>query len=836
MISFAAACGRSDLFSARRNCSPGDPSCTQPDGGPAGFAGSSGGSLGVAGNVGRGGTGAAGSGASTGRGGAGGTAVGRGGTGGGLGGRAGTGGGFGGRGGTGGTCASNVEICNNGKDDNCNNLADCADPSCFGNAACITPGKEICNNGIDDDGDGLIDCADPDCMGSLACKPTMGKEICNNGIDDNGDMLVDCADPQCTTFPGCLTAACSPDVDFGTLASHGAKVLRMMDTRGAKQGYATCAPAGGAGRVGRFQLTAPADVRLDFMQPAGSAHVVALFRAGASQTCDSNEVTCVDAMDGATLTHTFPSLAAGTYWLIVESYPSVPGNTTVVLSTGTSTPEICNNGIDDDGNGLVDCADAACLKDPSCVGSECVPDRDLGTLVVGGASKSTSVNLANATDRYHPSCAGKVPAGDVAIAFTLAEPAGLEVDYNQTGKMIFSLFSMPAPGLACDADQLSCAFEDIPANSVAFPGLPAGRYVFIAKAESQSLAGTASLTFSAFGGRQIEICGNGIDDDGNGLIDCADPACFGIGSCMPPSCVPDENIGVFSVGTTRTVSVDTTNGKSLYQTSCSHGNGKEKVLRLTLTQPMGLGFNCTDTGSHVLDLTTQLQALDSCTTNDFACVDPSTLPFKCNFALPGLQPGTYNLIVQAFQAGEEGTVNLTLSGLSEQVREICDNGIDDDGDGAIDCADVKCVTAAVCAKFACRPDQTAGLLPLNGTPVSLVIQTAMGGDDQTMTSCVSKAGGQDGDVDLQLPAKADLTLEWAQVGNHDFALYSDQGTLYACEAGQQFACITSGGVSAGTHVFTGLPPGRYHLIVDADAPGKEGGVVLQLSAVASVMP
>jgi hypothetical protein len=35
------------------------------------------------------------------------------------------------------------------------------------------------------------------------------------------------------------------------------------------------------------------------------------------------------------------------------------------------------------------------------------------------------------------------------------------------------------------------------------------------------------------------------------------------------------------------------------------------------------------------------------------------------------------------------------------------------------------------------------------------------------------------------------------------------------------------------HVFRALPAGRYHLIVDASQPGKEGGVVVQLSAIAS---
>jgi len=43
----------------------------------------------------------------------------------------------------------------------------------------------------------------------------------------------------------------------------------------------------------------------------------------------------------------------------------------------------------------------------------------------------------------------------------------------------------------------------------------------------------ASLAFrlSAFGNRKVETCGNGIDDDNNGLTDCADPAC---GLLSPP--------------------------------------------------------------------------------------------------------------------------------------------------------------------------------------------------------------------------------------------------------------------------------------------------------------
>jgi hypothetical protein len=150
-------------------------------------------------------------------------------------------------------------------------------------------------------------------------------------------------------------------------------------------------------------------------------------------------------------------------------------------------------------------------------------------------------------------------------------------------------------------------------------------------------------------------------------------------------------------------------------------------------------------------------------------------------------------------------------------------------DGFTDCADRKCVTSPACAKFACHPDKELGLLPLDGSVLSGVIETAGAGDDQTHTSCVAAAGGQDGDVDFQVPAKADVTLEWAQVGNHDFALYDDEGTLLSCEAGKSFGCVSSGGQATGSTTFMALPQGNYHLVVDADKPGAEGGVAIQLS-------
>ena len=77
------------------------------------------------------------------------------------------------------------------------------------------------------------------------------------------------------------------------------------------------------------------------------------------------------------------------------------------------------------------------------------------------------------------------------------------------------------------------------------------------------------------------------------------------------------------------------------------------------------------------------------------------------------------------------------------------------------------------------------------------------------------------------------TIEWAQVGNHVFTLYRNSNNLLACEANPLIDCTASAGRATGMYSLQKLPAGRYYLVVDADAPGREGGVVLQLSGLPS---
>ncbi len=76
---------------------------------------------------------------------------------------------------------------------------------------------------------------------------------------------------------------------------------------------------------------------------------------------------------------------------------------------------------------------------------------------------------------------------------------------------------------------------------------------------------------------------------------------------------------------------------------------------------------------------------------------------------------------------------------------------------------------------------------------------------------------------------ANLHVDFAQFGNHVFALYENKGIGFACDAAP-LACQVSNSQPSGKVMFSGLKAGEYYMIVEASAGGSEGSVVMQLSA------
>jgi hypothetical protein len=709
--------------------------------------------------------------------------------------------------------------------DECADKNNCMKPECVGDPRCHKPGTEICNNGIDDDDDGLIDCKDPDCANFPGCQPHM--------CDPNNP---DCTDPMCVDNPKCQNLKCMPAVDFGTLMPRGSMSTRDEDTTGTMDVAITpCAPGGGGMVVGQFTLTDTADLTLSWLQKQGEDHVFGLFLAGVNQPCGANPIDCVDPKEAVKGQHTFPSLPGGHYYVITQAFEKAgQGPVTVTLST-PSMKEICNNGVDDNGNGLIDCADADCANDPNCVTQECKPDFNVGALVVNGPAKSVSFDTTAADVENNVTCEAAPGGKDVVVRFTLKETAGILLRWDQTGDHVVALMRTPQPGLPCDADPIECYDPSGRSqDEVAWTDQPPGDYELIFKALKPGLEGHIDAQISAYRNRQIELCHNGIDDDGNGLIDCDDPACKGVDGCQGAFCMPDVQLGQVDVNSARTVMLNVQQkGVAGYNVSCAQGGGKGMVVQLSVPAGgmgggFGMGFDCSQTGDHVIDLFAAGGPRDACDVNELVCADPKTLPFGCGYEVPNLQPGQYNVIVEAFKAGTEGNVNLTISVVDDRQLEICNNGIDDDHDGFTDCADRKCATSPFCKSAQCRPDVTIDPVPLDGSVVTRLVQTS-GAAVQAKPMCESTPGGPTAVVQLRLTAKANLQLTWNQLGNHDFALYSDAGAMLPCETGSLVSCNPSGGTTIGMTSWSAVPAGLYYLIVAADSPAAAGSVSLQLS-------
>ncbi len=234
-----------------------------------------------------------------------------------------------------GSCQPPVENCTNGKDDDCDGKADCADPDCVGLLQCQT---EVCD-GADNNGNNLVDetfqcikgSAPVTCLTSCnstgtkpclancsygSCQPPV--ENCTNGADDDCDGKTDCADSDCTGLLQCQAEVCDGadnngnnlvDETFACVkGSAPVSCITSCNSTGTKPCLANCSYGS--------------------CQPP-----VENCTNGADDDCDG-KTDCAD------------SDCSGTPACV--------------------SPENCTNGVDDDGDNLTDCADPDCSADVAC--------------------------------------------------------------------------------------------------------------------------------------------------------------------------------------------------------------------------------------------------------------------------------------------------------------------------------------------------------------------------------------------------------------------------------------------------------------------------------------
>ena len=141
----------------------------------------------------------------------------------------------------------------------------------------------------------------------------------------------------------------------------------------------------------------------------------------------------------------------------------------VLLSQGC-TDEDCSDGVDNDGDGLIDCADPDCKP---------------------------TINSVNTTV---PTCANKT-SGQIIINAT------------STSALTYSITNVP-----------------VYQSSNTFSNLGIGSYTIRVKNASGCISEYVNNHVVLDISTCVEICNDGIDNDGDGLIDCDDPDCEDVGN------------------------------------------------------------------------------------------------------------------------------------------------------------------------------------------------------------------------------------------------------------------------------------------------------------------
>lgn len=367
-------------------------------------------------------------------------------------------------------------------------------------------GYQHCADGVDNDLDYVTDCADSNCIGESIGSGSIceaAETTCNDGLDNDGDGLADCADPQCNGRPG--NVAETKFCGFENGGTNNANCADGFDNDG--NGKTDChddTPGTGCWKTG-------------FQDCEAAENTVLLCDDNIDNDRDSDYLDDIDAF-AATGVDCRDYDCAGLG-------PKCPTNERLKWDSGSGTfiddQSQCFNGFDDDLDGDIDCSDVDCLGavdgPQQCAGFEAyLPPSVLGT---GDPLPSFYFNFCN--DGIDNDGDGNIDAADTDCQ--IADGRGRFGACGPVSTQENISFNSCSDGSDNDNDGVvDCSDADCSLESIGRRGC------FDASCGGAGIdvLNTDAAICSA-GELSDRFCGDGFDNDADGLIDCQDPQCVG---------------------------------------------------------------------------------------------------------------------------------------------------------------------------------------------------------------------------------------------------------------------------------------------------------------------
>lgn len=246
-----------------------------------------------------------------------------------------------------------------------------------------------------------------------------------------------------------------------------------------------------------------------------------------------------------------------------------------------------------------------------------------------------------------------------------------------------------------------------------------------------------------------EVCDNAMDDDFDGDADCADDECSALPACAAGTCLAPTPALALNNGST-------VSGGNLLDSVCATNSGNEVVYSFTSPVTGGLFLAMLSDGDLTLHVRTDCDDAGT----ELGCADAGVGGDVESMQLPITAGQTVFIVVDAFSAGDEDTFQLSV----EALTEVCDDLIDGDVDGSMDCAD--------------SPD-------CNGTAACTPGATAQNGTCTANTDCASVAGADPACLTTAVGINANMCSEWCNLAVNDcgagktcFDIGLDQGWCF----------------------------------------------------------